>query len=318
VSQPTYIERSGEQVYAQPFAATGVEFFGFAVPADLDSLQRNVCDRYLNAALGGGASRFRAAVRHVLFVFNTIAALRAEPAPDRDRGWFPEQEAAVWTIVADREREKLFWFHPYMIVDNSYAMAMGREIYGFPKTIGWFEIPHGPDPPSRLRVDTLVVREFSPDCEGGRARLFEVRQEGPEKVHHRGLTFSGLEELCVEIVRLLGVERGFFRELALGEHVFDDLVHGRLPMVFLKQFRDGVDPTRACFQSIQEVDSRLTKFHDARILHDGYRIEIDDVASHPVRRDLGLPAGSLESELSFWASFDFAIGSCTEVWRAPA
>jgi len=37
-----------------------------------------------------------------------------------------------------------------------------------------------------------------------------------------------------------------------------------------------------------------------------------------VRQELGLTPGPIPVDLAFWALFDFEIGSCTEVWRAPA
>ncbi len=314
---PPYIDRSGEQVYLPPFVATGVSLFGFAVPADLASVQKNVCDRYLNAPLGGG-SRFCAVTRHIVFVFNTIATLQAEASPYHDRGRFPEQEAAVWVLVADRQRERLFWFHPYMLVDNSYAMAMGRELYGFPKTLGWFDIPAGPAAPTRLGVETLVVKTFGSDARGERAPLFAVRRSGADDPSRARSGLATIGDLFGDAVRLLGIEGSVIRELGLAANVFDDLVHGRLPMVFLKQIRDGADPVRARAMSIQEADSRLTTFHDARIYAEGYVVDIDDAASHPIRADFGLGPGPQPVDLAFWTSFDFWIGAALEVWSAPA
>jgi hypothetical protein len=316
MTRPRYIDRSGEQVYPPPFSAANVGFFGFAALADRAALQA-LCERYLNAPLGGG-DRFTPALAHVLFVFNTIDALRAETPAWQDRGWFPEQEAAVWVLVADRVREQLFWFHPYMLVDNSYALAMGREIYGFPKSLGWFDIPRGPQAPVQLSIDTVAVRTFAPETKGERARLFGVRQDGSTRPVKTGSGFGGLREVLQELVQLAGIERGFFAKLGLAEHLFEDLIGGKMPMVFLKQFRDGAEPTLCCYQAIQEVQARLVKLHDARIYSQGYAIDIDDLASHPIRADLGLPAGPVNAEFSFWLSFDFAIGDCEIVWSTGA
>ena len=49
---PIYIQRGGSQVFAPPFVAKGVQFFGFAVEGDRESLQKHVCDRYLNGPSG--------------------------------------------------------------------------------------------------------------------------------------------------------------------------------------------------------------------------------------------------------------------------
>jgi hypothetical protein len=312
MNKPAYIDRSGEQVYPPPFSAANVGFFGFAVLAERSALQA-MCDRYLNAPMGGG-DRFTPALSHVLFVFNTMDALRAQSPGWQDRGWFPEQEAAVWVLVADRVGEQLFWFHPYMLVDNSYALAMGREIYGFPKALGWFDIPRGPQAPAQLSVETVAVRTFAPETQGERALLFSVRQDGSSRPVRTGSGFGQLRELLQELAQLAGIERGFFAKLGLAEHLFEDLLAGKMPMVFLKQMRDGAEPTRACYQAIQEVQASLVKLIDARIYPQGYVVDIEDLASHPIRADLGLPAGPVAAEFSFWLSFDFAIGDCQVVW----
>lgn len=309
---PMYIPRSGEQVYPPPYSAAGVQLYGFAARARLDALQANVCDRYLNAPLGGGR-RFCPASEHVMFVFNTIDQLRSMTPPFDQRGWFPEQEAAVWMLVADRERERLFWYHPCMLVDNSYALAMGREIYGFPKEFGWFQIPRGPAAPDYLSVDTLAVKSWGPDVPGQRLRLFAVHRGAIGGQH---TLFDDLKALVSTVAGIAGLEAGFFAKLGLGEHMLDDLLHTRLPMAFLKQFRDGAAPETACYQAIQEVDSRLVRLHGATLFADRYTIDINDLASHPIRADLGLPPGPIDVEAAYWLNFDFEIGNCNVVWHS--
>jgi hypothetical protein len=313
MTPPVYIPRSGEQVYPPPYSAAGVQLYGFAAKVSLSALQTQVCDRYLNAPLGGG-QRFCPASEHALFVFNTIDQLRSQTPPFDQRGWFPEQEAAVWTIIADRVRERLFWFHPYMLVDNSYALAMGREIYGFPKEFGWFDIPRGPAAPERLSVETLAVKTFGPEAAGLRLPLFSVHRatdgSSPPTV------FTDLKALVAALTEIAGIEAGWFAKLGLAAHIAEDLLERLMPMAFLKQFRHGARPAEACYQALQEVDSRLVKLHDARIFSESYTVEINDLDSHPVRQDLGLPPGPVPVEAAFWLNFDFAIGDCQVVWSS--
>jgi hypothetical protein len=125
-------------------------------------------------------------------------------------------------------------------------------------------------------------------------------------------------ELMAELVRLSRVDGDWFANLGLAAHVLDDLLHWRLPMVFLKQFRDGSHPTQTCYQAIQTVDVTLTQFHGARIYNDAYEVHITDLDSHPIRQDLGLPAGPLAVDYAFWTCFDFTIGPCNAVWEDKA
>jgi len=311
MSKPSYIERGGEQVFAQPFIAEDVQFFGFAVKADEQHLTA-LCNRFLNEPCG--SSDFVPAVSHVLFVFNRLGKMYAKNPPGRNRGWYSEQEGAVWMLVLDKNRKNLFWFHPYMLVDNAFAYAMGREIYGFPKEMGWFDIPDGPDAPASMHVETIATKFLTPDCQAKRGLLFSAQRTSEEAIPHREHT--SLKELVTDVAEVLGIGADFLDHLQLGKNLFEDLIQTRMPMAFLKQIRDSVDPSCACFQCVQECMAQMTRFHNARLYFHRYAIAIEDYASHPIRDDLGLPPGDQAVDVAFWARFDFEIGTCTELHKA--
>jgi hypothetical protein len=297
-----------------PYVAEGVQFFGFAVKADKAKLQA-ICDRYLNGPCG--RQDFVPLVGRVLFVLNRIARMYAKNPPDDNRGWYSEQEGAVWMPVYDSKRGRLLWYHPYMIVDSSYALCMGREIYGFPKEFGWFDISNGPNPPQATHVDTVMVKELVAGCEAKQACFFEAKiAGGPSTSSPPYQTMASYKQLAETLVERLEVAPNAAPVLASAQ--LSNLLSMPIPMVFLKQFRDGVSPDRVCFQSIQEATTRMTRFHSACVYLQRYEILIEDFASHPVRQELGLTPGPIPVDLAFWALFDFEIGSCTEVWRAPA
>jgi uncharacterized protein with NAD-binding domain and iron-sulfur cluster len=312
MNDPIYVQRGGSQVFAPPFVAKSVQFYGFAVKGDRDALQKYVCDRYLNGP--GGTTNFVPASSHVLFVFNRLAKLYAKNPPDVNLGWYSEEEAAVWTLVLDKQRELLFWFQPYMIVSNSLAMAMGREIYGFPKAIGWFDVPNGPDAPESMSVETMVAVKLDPASEGQRRQLFAASRANSDGQASQSSKIDSLEHLTREIRERFDLG-SLFHDLEIAEHLFKDLIQMRIPMVFLKQFRDGTDPTRACYQCIQETRTKMTRFNDGRLYLNPYRIDLSDYPSHPIRRDIGLPAGPIRSVLSYWVDFDFEIGETSVSYR---
>lgn len=308
---PAYLARSGEQVFEPPFIAEEVQFFGFAVKASKARLQ-DVCDRYLNGP--SGTSDFRALGRYVLFVFNRLAKLYAKNPPDNNRGWYSEQEAAVWMPVYDSRRRKLMWYLPHIVVDNSYAMAMGREIYGFPKQIGWFNVPNGPAAPTTMSVETLVVEQLDPAHEAQKEKLFTARRV-PALIALPDLVLGSSGELIDKLVAALSLLGDLAPDLSADE--LQQLLSVPIPMIFLKQFRDGVQPATVCFQSVQELQIAMTQFHGARLYGRRYEIVFDDWESHPLRSELGLPADPIPAVAAFWAKFDFEIGTCTELWRAP-
>lgn len=312
MSKPSFVERSGKQVFMQPFAAKSVDFYGFLINADFNSIQKNVCDKYLNNP-SSGHENFKPAGPFVLLVFNKIKSLNSINKPDSEKGWFSEQEAAVWVLLEDKKRKKLFWFHPYIFVDNSYALSMGRELYGFPKSLGWFNLPDSPKNAAKLSLETIVLKKYNPETQGTRELLFSVEQTDP-KGH--SIELKSIEQIMKDILHLFKNENSFIEDIILGWHSAADLLHGRVPMVFLKQFPDVTDPKFACYQAIVEVPSKMTHFNTASLLHGKYRIKIGDFDSHPVCKDLGLTSDTIEPLMSYYVNFDFEIGNGTIVWQA--
>ena len=310
-----YIDRCNEQVFLPPFVATIADFFGFAVRANHKILNERICDRFLNIPLNV-QGRFTA-LQYVIFVFNTVTDARSEDYHYKDRGTFSYQEAAVWMLVADNKRRKLHWFQPYIFVDDPYAMLAGREIYGFPKTLGSFHIPNGPNPPDRLWVKAPVVK--APEGMGSHALLFEVGR--PPGSTNTCSECSEEEDFFMQVLGNLNVTveyfRGFGFEEDLAKSFYDDLRKMELPMIFLKQFRYGVNPAQAEGAGVQEAKSQITKFRGGRIYGGGriydssYEIAINDVYSHQIREFLGLDKGQLPIDLAFWMSLDFRLGRCT-------
>jgi hypothetical protein len=309
---PAYIARGGEQVFEPPFIAEEVQFFGFAVKANKTNLQA-ICDRYLNGPTG--TNDFKPLGSYVLFVFNRLARLYAKNPPDNIRGWYSEKEAGIWMPVYDKERRKLVWYLPHIVVDNSYAMAMGREIYGFPKQIGWFNVPNGPAAPTTMSVETVVVEQLNPAHEAEQKVLFTARRQPWPTIVLPDLNISTSGQLIQALVTGLSLVDDVASDLSADE--LQQLLSVQIPMVFLKQFRDGVQPATACFQSVQELPIAMTHFHGARLYGRRYEIVFDDWESHPLRSELGLPADPIPATVAFWAKFDFEIGACTEIWRAP-
>jgi len=309
-----YIDRGGEQVYCQPFEAKGVHFYGFLLWADTKVLQEKLCDRFLNEP-SGGATKFRPAAPFVLLAFCKLDALSSNALPYRNYGWFSEQEAAVWVLTVDEMRDTMLWAFPYIWVDNPYAMAMGREIYGFPKGLGTFDIPESPEVADKFSVDILALKTFSPETEGTIERVVQAN-----RISGGGATseWTELGDAGKAILKGLAEATGkedIWDDLKLAYNAIDDLIHGRVPFVFLKQFRDVADGTEACHQSIVEVVCKMTQFRGGGLLGGEYEIDIAELASHPLVADLGLTGHKITPILSYWNYFDFEIGPGVEIWK---
>jgi Acetoacetate decarboxylase (ADC) len=310
-SKPNYVDMGGDIVFSQPFEAIGVNFYGFFLEADEAKLTE-YCDRMFNIPSGGQVS-IKPAGPFVMLVFCDLPELTAMNPPYSNYGKFSESECAIWLQVVDEKRERLFFAFPYIWVDNEYAMAMGRELYGFPKGIANFQIPDSPEQAESFSLSTLVVDKFGPTAQGRTADLIKVRRTSEKGgVSVWGSIKDGLSAL----VGLLKSQHGITKDFHLMFNELKDAINLKIPFVFLKQFRDVEDGSKACYQSIVEVPCGLTHFESGGLLAGEYEVDILDCDSAPLRSTLGLASGPIKPSVSFWCRFNFEIGDGTEVWNS--
>ena len=257
--------------------------------------------------------------------------------PDQARGYFSELEMAVWALGYDRRSGRYLTFVPYMVVDHGSAMAMGREVYGFPKQLGVVNLPDNEE--KAFRVDVDAVRTWGADHEFTRQRLLTIpwvsTQFGEPPVD-----FSTQEQLVRELARTASSDPGLMR-VATGagdqgdiDHLagaVELLVSRTLPMVFLKQIRDARQPTKACYQAIHTANFEVTAFRGAGRLRGHPTLLLEDYDNVPICRELGLdgcrqsadgtgPSGTAHELVpidSFWVDFDFNLTVAEEVWVQP-
>lgn len=98
--------------------------------------------------------------------------------------------------------------------------------------------------------------------------------------------------------------------------------------VFLKQFRDANEPTKACYQAIVEADYSDIRFHNRTVFCElpltQADIDIEYMESHPLAQDLGLlpinrnpqdsPRQRFTATLWLFAEMDFMLGKGKVVW----
>jgi hypothetical protein len=192
-------------------------------------------------------------------------------------------------------------------------MAMGREIYGFPKMLGYFTgITTGPKAPAEMKVETIVTERAGISSKAERKALLRVFRPTQPTVEHTGKVLPSLEVCSKDLMDSLQITPDQLDSNGFGEVLYADLLSLRMPFLFMRQFRDAVDPRRASLQSIQECRTEMTKVHGVRIYATDFKVEIWDHYSHPIRSDLGLGRGILDVQQAFWTCFDFEIGTCSE------
>ena len=95
----------------------------------------------------------------------------------------------------------------------------------------------------------------------------------------------------------------------------EDFITGTFPIIGLKQFRDVAQSDRACYQAITDAPMKVTGFHGGGLLGE-YTVSLGDLASEPIRDDLGLPQGPIRPLLSAWLRYDFRLDAGVELWNA--
>ena len=320
--QPLFVPRGGEQVFCQPVELRQVRFTSFLFDADTAALQ-GVCDRYLNEPSGGGV-RYRPLLPRVVLGVADIGRVFPIQSPDERKGWVSEIDVAFWMPVARQSKilglsftEEVAWFLPYVFVDNAWAVAAGREVYGFPKELGQFQVPRGPADPAVVTVDTLALEHFDPEAEARVRRLLELRRTDAGHVGDPHQTWHQIEEVFEDFLHvLLGSGGVSLPGFGLLVQAFEFVTHREVPMVFLRQFRDVADGRRACYQAVVEAPARVLQFRDAGRLPGEYRLTVNELESHPVARDLGLSGPAQQALGGWYVDFDFILENGRELWRA--
>ncbi len=323
---PRFIQPGGAQTYPQPLDLRDCHLFSFVLDADAAALGR-ICDTYLNGPAQGQVTYVPAAACAMLNVA-MIGRISCMNLPPEQQFWLPETDIAFWVPVFKGKKEggvfvaeSLQWFLPYVFVNNTWAVASGREIYGYPKAMSSFGLP-SIDNPDHFTVDTLTVKTFGPDAEATWQRLFAIDQtSAPGGLFKR--TFNSVVETGEAILRAAIAERMLpIPGLGILKELFDLVVHGTMPMVFLKQFRDATVGTDACYQAVVEAPAQVTRFRKAGEIAADYGVTIKDYASHPIVADLGL-RGNIDPGTGEWrgpvssswyVDFDFQVLNATGTW----
>jgi uncharacterized protein with NAD-binding domain and iron-sulfur cluster len=311
---PPYISHG--QLVAAPPVRMRTSLTMFMLEASLPKLEA-LCDRYLN--LRGSRTHYRPLGPHVTLYCSTLD--RQGPIED-PIGYCPENDFGIWVpLIARSEsgRERHVVFSPWLWVDTPIALAGGREVYGFSKELARLGLP-GPERDD-YTLDTNVLPRFSPDQPVEERRLITVRPS-------QGGVMPRLRELLAgggHILRSLdhflapGVPASYVQA---ARHV---VKQRELRMVFLKQFPDAHDATRACYQAVVEAPVVITGNLQGGLLSGGYGVEIHHYVSHPIVDALGLHpvrrslhSSLLASRFHMWLGFDARVERGEVVYDAVA
>jgi hypothetical protein len=289
-----------------------VEFYGLSFPADRDALQ-DFLDRSYNVV--AGRTQFRVLLGRVFLTIVRAKKIGGVEPPYSTEGTTAETDIGFWMLVGSFAEGALLphavtAVPAYLFVDNGYAAAGGREIWGYPKVTATITAPAEMRSAGPFNVSALAFQSFGQDAQTSLQKVLSL-QGG-------AMDFDQTTGSAGDIFRLLcgGADAGPL------DFVFNippllDFIGGGVgsifPVLLLKQFRAADNPTTACYQALMEGPLALTELRSVGVLVGNWQLELHALDSLAFIRMLGLgvPQGGtlvLQTGVALWADVDFKIG----------
>ncbi len=299
-----------------PDIGRNTEFYAFAIPAEVARCQ-DFLDRSYNKV--AGRQRFRVMLDHVFLTIVRADNLSVVRPPYAAEGTMSETDIGFWLLAgsyADGATvpDRIAWVPAYLFVDNPFAAAAGREIWGFPKIFATIAIPAGPRTGGPFDVSALAIGRFD--------QQEHARSQQVLLLNGTGLTFMGVDVAAVEVFRLLCARAENSLLDALLSHPDTTAVLGShglpVPVFYLKQFRSADKAEIACYQALLGGSLVLNTLRSFGLLSGQWRLELHELDSLPFVRDLGLGViqdGKLvvTAAHAFWCDMDFTVGCASEM-----
>jgi hypothetical protein len=316
---PAYVEFGGLGSAPGPLQCDDTTLYVFALKADHAKLDA-LCTRVFRDPTAGAVD-YRPLGGNVVVTFGVVGAIRPGLEPWHSMGTVREPQVGFWIPVArvqpdddgDLVAQDFGMFCAAMMLDNPISLLSGREDYGYPKTMGWPEMPA--DPTDATTPFTLDV--FGMDFGGAdhpqRRRLMELAPVG-EELSETELAVGDILTVGEWIKDMLfdepEVEVGLKFAYEFGKALHDH----RVNQVFLKQIRATGDGRRADVQQVV-VAPAVTQNVSVTQLHHDYDCTIQPLDSHPLHDELGIVAQQRVT-LALRMHFDFLIEAGEVRWRA--
>lgn len=310
-TKPPFINYAGWiSLPPAPAVAHKAEFHSWVFKGDPAAMQDFV-DRSLNKA--AGRRRFKIATP---FVF--LNRLQANDLSSGDpafgcEGVMAETDVGFWLLLVRYDfgpdiPTGYGWFPAYLFVDEAYAVACGREIWGFAKYASTISAADdavlGP-----FTVSAQAITRFKPGAPSGLETLIAATPDPAVERHgFIGSLIDGVKRL---VDHLEDDAAEVLVDLADKSHLLG--ANGILPHVyFLKQFRSADDATEACYRQILKGALTLDHQYALNFLHGGWTFEFSETDSLPFIRDLGLGTPKngkllLDTPIGFHATVDFTV-----------
>ncbi len=320
--KPNYANLHGDYVTEAPYFAHGATFYNFLFEGNSNHLQM-LCDQWFNEP-SKGQVYMQPMLSDIIITFADYDGVRSQATPYINWGYAPYKELifSFFVMHLDKKRgiwiaERIYAFVPYIFVDSVFAMQIGKEVLGMPKTLASFKLPTQPSQADFFSADAYMLKKFSRETPAGFHQLIELKKTknstataNPETFPDSKTAFKRLRETIFRNAEIPMPSPGLLKELA------DMLLYQKFPFVSLKQFRDLEDSTKACYQSIGDFYCDMKRFHSGGFLSGDYELKLFESDLFPIAQDLGLLPKGQKAKLGFWIKWDFEFKTGKEIWNS--
>ncbi len=306
---PRYINRN--YIYPPPYTCQNVMMYCFIVGGDKDKINA-LLDKTLNLP-ENNKTHYYAPTHYLMLTFVHMEKVIAGGA-FANRGFSSETELAIWVPTLAKKKILGEWvidpfapkfFTPYLIIDNPVGLSGGREIYGYFKEYGQLKVAASPETIDTMTVSAFTLKTYTPESKAGMYRLMTLTKiedgEAPKgQWNDLGDVFDHAMNHLNPHLPDIKLPGGLFKM--------------SIPQVFLKQFRDIVNPEDACYQAVVEADARVDRF-TGWLLPGRYSLRVNKLAGVPLADDLGL-VGTQEPLFQYWLNLDMTLNNGKIIWQA--
>lgn len=326
VHYPDYIQRGGEICFNGPSRYDEVTLYGFILEVSNPAL-RSMADRYLNQP-SRGEFKFSPHVDLLLVTFVRIEKTVSLHGLDHSTGTLAYNELGLWTFLDSTRGMRAF--SPYMWVDSPITMVSGREICGFPKSLGKIRIPDEPARNPEFSVHASSVAIYGRTNQFRELPVLQIRC--PEPFEYR-LEEEWTQDGACALRHIAARYKEVTKKSASStptdlSRLASAIVNARIAWVFLKQIRGVAVAGRACYQALTEASTTVTKFKGGHWMPaEKWEILFHDLDSAPFVREFSLRGGSQPTNrdvpvaktpaVAFCLRFSFECDLGREIWRAP-
>jgi hypothetical protein len=259
-----------------------------------------------------------------LFYVKNTAIVPVTP-PFSHEGGIPEIDAGLWLLVGSYDGlgilpSAIAWVPAYLFVDCGLAVAVGREIMGYPKYFSNMTSPDSAPSAGPFTASAMLTRTYAPDAIASQQQFLSL--QGSNFAVKPLESSAAIADFHLETFLKLvaGAAEDLLRPFIEGAHGSEFLfrVNIPVPVWYLRQFRSADGSDAAVYQALVQGPLTLTTVRQAWLLPGVWTLELGVFDSLPFVTELGLGTPkdgkvTLTTNLGFYANCDYISGTATPI-----